>query len=110
MQSLHNMIHFQKKKLTYFWVRYGVQNDQNSPNFREKINMEEGGSPEIDQIIFFAIFFKKYKICRTFQYQVYPNRIKNKVSVIILGFFSDGVFFCGKSKSIREKSKKRKNA
>ena len=78
--------------MTYFWVRYGVQNDQNSPNFREKINMDGGGSPEIDQIIFFAIFFKKYKICRTFQYQVYPNRIKNKVSVIILVCFSDGIF------------------
>ena len=95
--------------MTYFWVRYGVQNDQNSPNFREK-NMDGGGSPEIDQIIFFAIFFKKYKICRTFWYQVYPNRLKNKVSVIILVFFSDGVFFAEKANPYEKKVKKEKNA
>ena len=70
--------------------------------------MEGGGSPEIDQIIFFAIFFKKYKICRTFWYQVYPNRIKNKVSVIILVFFSDGVFFAEKANPYEKKVKKEK--
>ena len=68
-----------------------------------------GGSPEIDQIIFFAIFFKKYKICRTFWYQVYPNRLKNKVSVIILVFFPDGVFFAEKANPYEKKVKKEKN-
>ena len=47
----------------------------------EKKNRYWGRGPlKINPIIFFAIFFKKYKICRTFWYKVYWNRIKIKIS------------------------------
>ena len=40
------------------------------------------GDPlKINPIIFLTILKKIYKIYRTFWYQVYPNRIENKVSV-----------------------------
>ena len=47
---------------------------------KKQINGEDGHL-KIDPNFFF-MFFKKYKIYTLFWYQVYPNVMKNKVSVI----------------------------
>ena len=55
---------------------------------------------------FFGIFSKKQKIYRTFWYHFYPNRIKKKVSVIILVFLFGWCFFAEKANPYEKKSKK----
>ena len=73
-----------KSVLTYFWVNFWVQNDQK----KRKNNLEEkqlngtDGPLNFDPNFFLIIFFIKYKTYRLFWYQVYENRMKNKVSVI----------------------------
>ena len=42
---------------------------------------------------FFDIIFRKYKIFKIFWYQFFPNRIKNKISVIFSIFFLEEYFF-----------------
>ena len=84
-----------EKILVYFWVNFGVKNEQKSPNSGFLGGLGESGPLKISSKIMFGIIFMKYMICRVFWYQVYPNQIKNKISMIFLIFFLDGVFFCG---------------
>ena len=76
-----------EKILFYFWVNFGVKNEQKSPNSGFLGGLGESGPLKISSKIMFGIIFMKYMICRVFWYQVYPNRIKNKISVILFFFF-----------------------
>ena len=76
-----------EKILFYFWVNFGVKNEQKSPNSGFLGGLGESGPLKISSKIMFGIIFMKYMICRVFWYQVYPNRIKNKISMIFLIFF-----------------------
>ena len=68
--------------MTYFWVNFGVQNDQKKTNLEEKQINGIDSPLNIDPKHFFVIFFKKYKIFTLFWYQVYPNRIKIEKTVL----------------------------
>ena len=94
-----------EKILFYFWVNFGVKNEQKSPNSGFLGGLGESGPLKISSKIMFGIIFMKYMICRVFWYQVYPNRIKNKISVIFFFFFWMVFFSAGKADFYEKKIK-----
>ena len=62
----------------FFLGQFQGKKKKKSPNLEEK-----GKWPlKFDPFLFIFHFFRKYKIYALLWYQVYPNRMKNKVSVI----------------------------